>query len=803
MEARDALTSEGAGQTLVCRTPARMFHQCPRGAVGSAVRSIALAAVVVLLTTASVRAENKAEQLELERVDVVGTSPLPGIGVPLEQVPANVRAFSGRVLREQGSLTVGEFLDANVGAVTTNDSVGNPFQTDVLFRGFTASPVLGTPQGVSVFLDGVRVNEVFGDTVNWDLIPTNAIANINLIPGSNPLFGLNTLGGALSIHTKSGSSNRGTSVSIGAGSWGRRTLQVDTGGESGATDYFIAGQEFHERGWRQSSGSVVRQLFSKIGWQDHRSNLDMSLLVANNLLNGVQSLPSEMSDEPWHAYTRPDRIRNEVAMVGINGSHFLSETRLASGNLYARRIRQSGVNSNINNGYPGDGAVSGSSSAACVGSIAPSACDPYATRVFTATSTNGFGGSAQMTFMGSIGRGKNQLTTGFAFDAGNSHFSSDSQQALVEDNSTLSLQPAITPQTVRLAARNTALGLYATDTLSLTDKLHLTFSGRYNRSDVHLRGTSTDVTDDSLGEGDLNGRHRYSRFNPAAGVNFNPSPALNVYAGYNEGMRVPSPVELACADPVHPCLLPNAFGSDPDLKMVVARTWEAGLRGKIGHASWNWGVFRTQNNDDILFVASSTSGSGYFQNVGRTLREGTEVGLTGKMGRWGYAVNYAYVDARFETPFSSQSPANSSARSDGRIQVDRGSRIPGVPRQTFKARLDWEATSEWRVGANLVVASSQYARGDENNQDVNGKLPGYSVVHLDSEYRFSKRLRLTLKVINATNRQYATFGQLGVNEFTGRGRSFSADPSLWNRNDQFRSPAAPRAAWIGLTYELR
>ena len=100
-------------------------------------------------------------------------------------------------------------MNNNLIGVSVNETQNNPYQPDVLFRGFTASPLLGTPQGLSVFQDGVRVNEPFGDAVNWDLIPVNAIADMILIPGSNPVFGLNTLGGSLSVTTKNGRTHKG------------------------------------------------------------------------------------------------------------------------------------------------------------------------------------------------------------------------------------------------------------------------------------------------------------------------------------------------------------------------------------------------------------------------------------------------------------------------------------------------------------------------------------------------------------------------------------------------------------------
>ena len=79
-----------------------------------------------------------------------------------------------------------------------------------------------------MFQDGVRINEPFGDGVNWDLIPNPAIATITLMPGSNPVFGLNTLGGAISITTKNGSTSRVSSFKATAGRSGGRPPTSNT-----------------------------------------------------------------------------------------------------------------------------------------------------------------------------------------------------------------------------------------------------------------------------------------------------------------------------------------------------------------------------------------------------------------------------------------------------------------------------------------------------------------------------------------------------------------------------------------------
>src|SRR5216117_1742682 len=232
-------------------------------------------------------AENPAEQLETPAVEVIGITPLPGFGVPAAQVPANVQAVTGAEIMRQHPLSLPEFMSQRLSGVNVNENQGNPFQPDLTYRGFAASPLLGTPQGISVYQDGVRINEPFGDTVNWDSIPTAAISTINLMPGSNPLFGLNTLGGALSIQTKNGRDNPGTVVQAIYGSHVRRAVEFEHGGaKATGFNWYVGGNLFGDDGWRDDSPSDVRQLFGKIGWQQAKTALAFTAAYANNSLTG-------------------------------------------------------------------------------------------------------------------------------------------------------------------------------------------------------------------------------------------------------------------------------------------------------------------------------------------------------------------------------------------------------------------------------------------------------------------------------------------------------------------------------------
>jgi outer membrane cobalamin receptor len=226
----------------------------------------------------------------LPPIEVIATTPLPGVGVPKEQIPANVQTGNAADLERSHANDLSGYMSRRLGSVHVNEVQNNPFQPDVNFRGFTASPLLGTPQGLSVYVDGVRVNQPFGDVVSWDLIPRAAIASITLMPGSNPMFGLNTLGGALSVVTKDGLSHPGSSVQLTLGAHSRAALEFESGG-SAATglNWYVTGNRFHERGWRDASPTDVSQLFGKLGWKSADTQLALSAAVSDNDLTGKSS----------------------------------------------------------------------------------------------------------------------------------------------------------------------------------------------------------------------------------------------------------------------------------------------------------------------------------------------------------------------------------------------------------------------------------------------------------------------------------------------------------------------------------
>lgn len=755
--------------------------------------------------------------LESDAVEVVSTTPLPGIGLPIEQVPANVQVVKGEQLDEQKSLNIADYMSNNLLGVSVNETQNNPYQPDILFRGFTASPLLGTPQGLSVFQDGVRINEPFGDAVNWDLIPVNAIAGINLIPGSNPVFGLNTLGGALSIFTKNGRTHQGGAVETSFGSWGRKNTAAEFGGVAadGSVDYFISGNYFDEDGWRDYSPTEVKQLFGKLGWQNETSRLELSYTGADNDMIGNGMVQKELMREFGREVinTYPDQTENKLSFLNLNGSHWFNDATQLSANAYYRKSKRSTLNGDVNDDSNEDGSFdpdvddldtyllgcneAGDPEVACSGALNTSKTDQ-----------RGYGFNAQLAFNQPLAGKQNQFIVGAGYDRSRIKFSQATEMGLLNamrgvDGIGVENDEA----EVELHGTTRSWGLFATDTLSLNDQWHLTLSGRYNHIKVENRDQLIpDVSDPES----LSGDHSFSRFNPAVGLSFTPSKALTVYGSYNEGMRAPTSMELGCANPDQPCKLPNAMAGDPPLDEVVSKTFEVGARGKLAQeVNWSAAIYRTVNHDDIHFIATNaTNGMGYFDNVGKTRRVGLDAALNGAIGKFSWAAGYSYVKATYESDLELISGVNSTADDDGVIQVRKGDRLANLPDHALKLRLQYEVTPNWTVGSNINTFSNVYVRGNENNDhrandgdddhyQGSGKLGGYTVVNLDTRYRFGNSgWQVFAKAVNIFDKEYASGGLLGENWIEDGVFAGEDEPSL------LVMPGAPRAGWFGVRYEF-
>ena len=789
-------------------------------------RAGGIAAVVAFAACAAVHAAEAGSEgaatgnsdATLSEVLIIANAPLPGFGLPLAEIPANVQTASGLDLQNAQLNDVAHYLSERFMGVNVSDSADNPFQLDINYHGFTASPLVGTPEGLSVYVDGVRVNESFGDTVNWDLIPESAIAGVSLISGSNPVFGLNTLGGALSIQTKSGRDSPGTELQAYGGSFGRRSLQLQTGGSRGPFDYFVTGTYFYETGWRDISTSQVYQLFGKAGYQTGKTDLQLSYTYADTDLFGNGAIPQSLYDYLKEQSYTPDSTQNLLHFVNLTGTQKLTEHFLLSGNAYYRHLVTGSNNGSdndnyLNGNYPGP-PIDGSAPFTDTASLA------YCTNAANEASRlvqRSTGAGLQLTGTDDLLGKANQFIVGAGYADSENGFAQSFLYGFFDQRHLLdSVQsPFNAPTSIAVSGSDRIFGIYLTDTFSPSKYFHVNLAARYNRNTEALGGYSVDTDLGDFGDGYLepspvSGDHVYTRLNPAIGFTYTPTGTTTYYVNYNEASRAPTVIELGCSNPLLPCGLPNDFASDPDLQQVVARTLEIGLRGNLASQQLRWSAdaFRTVNRDDIQFIATTTN-SGYFANVGDTRRQGVDLALGGQEGKLHWNLSYSLVDATFQSDFVVSAQSNSSADANGNILVRAGDRIPLIPRHTGKLTVDYRFTPELEIGGNVVVTSGSYLHGDENNADRaggtngqgqyiigSGRIGGYAVVNLQGTYHLTPQFDVFARCANLLNREYATAGFLSTNTFNPNG-TYRFDPADWT-NENAVSPGAPFAAWAGI-----
>ena len=760
---------------------------------------------------------SNAVELMTEKINVISVTPLDGIGLTPDRIPSSIQNIKSKDLKSQQSTTIADFMNDNLLGVSVVDTQNNPYQPDVTYRGYSVSPLLGGQTGMSVYVDGVRVNDAFGDGVSWDLIPTNSINGVSLMPGSNPIFGLNTLGGSLSIQTKSGKTNSGAKAEVSAGSWGRTVESTELGGVSkdGAIDYFFSANIFNEDGWRDASNSATRQLFGKIGWENKTTKLNISYTGANNDLTGNGLIPADMSSRLGREaiYTKPDTTSNNYGFLNLSASHWLSEKKMLSGNIFYKLNERTSLNGDANDGFdtnPGHGAhnlpqvnetgfaVTNLANCSNGSTDADEHCDGATTR--TNARQHSFGLSGQLTMDNTLFNKPNQFIVGGGYEKANVEFNKDVWYGLLNsDRGVTNLWKQTGSDKVQMHSENNTYSVFGSDNVELNSQWNFTMAGRYNYTSLDL----LDLKNLSTSRFNVTGDHTYARFNPAIGLNFNPTESLALFGSYNEGTRIPTALELGCANKAAACKYPNQMAADPHLKQVVARTYEIGGQTKLtNNLKWNMSAYRSENSNDIQFVFSTQS-LGFFDNVGRTRRVGLDTDLSGSYNKFNWVVGYSYVEATYRSALALPNEVNSSAVG-GVINVAKGDKLPNIPEHQFKVRVDYNILPNWNVGTNVNIFSDRYMMGNENNKHVdqgnglgNGKTPGYTVVNLDTNYNFSSGWSLFGKVVNLFDKDYSNGGRMGQSILSATGATLDD-----SRNISFLSLGAPRAGWVGVRYDF-
>jgi outer membrane receptor protein involved in Fe transport len=741
----------------------------------------------------------------LPRLVVYPTTPISSSGIDPDKVPASVNLVDANQIKQTGSLNISDALQKYVPGIIVNEVAGNPFQPNVEFRGFVASPVAGTPQGLAVYQNGVRVNEAFGDTVNWDLIPTAAIRSVTVVT-NNPAFGLNALGGAVNVQMKDGFNYHGAEIDTMGGSFGRIQSSAQWGKQVDNFAVYGALEGLHDGGFRNFSPSDVRRFYGDIGYRSDGSEFHLNIGAADNKFGATATVPIELLQQYWGAtYTSPQITENRVGYVNLTGKVEATPSWTIESSAHVRIFDQKMLDANPTGAQP----CAAPSTLLCFGNDSTPAnglngaqlANPFdSTAVLgendrTTTHSTTTGVSLQATNTDRLFGHNNHFTVGASFDSSVTRFSASAELGTIGPNFVVSGSGILLGQSgdpvsigpVALRTTNQYSGLYALDTFDVTNAFSITGGGRFNLANIRL--------EDQIGSA-LNGQDSYTRFNPIIGGTYRITSGLTAYAGYSEANRAPTPLELGCADPAHPCIIAAFLVSDPPLKQVVSRSVEAGLRGtrdlNIGTLGWKLGVFRSDNSDDILAIPSPVlQGFGYFQNVGSTRRQGVEAEVNLKSSTLQLYASYALVDARFldALQVGSNSPF---ADVNGNVQILPGNRIPAIPRNRIKAGIDYSLTDAFKVGGDALFVSSQYFVGDESNQAP--RLSSHAVFNLHASYQIDKTFQIYARADNILDNRYATYGTFfnttAVPNFANGGAPFTDPRSL--------SPARPRAFYAGL-----
>jgi outer membrane receptor protein involved in Fe transport len=699
--------------------------------------------------------------------EVVVTAParLPEIPLSPASVPATVQVITKEEIKRSGALNLQDFMQQLPG-VHLNDEQGNSYQPDLSFRGFTATSVTGVPQGISVFLDGVRVNEAAVEEINFDLIPLDDIERIELIRGPIAVFGRNTLAGSLNIITRRGGAEREIVPEVSGGSFGRQKYRVHLGGTEGPVDYYFAGSQFMEDGFRDETDSRLSQFFGKLGYRKGGTDITLSYQYQNNKIKQAGSLPlSILQVDREQNFTGGDFFEPTLHQATLNARQSLGGGFSLALNGFVRKLDAEQFNVSL------------------IGENS---------RLFNDTLSGG--GTLQLTHEGRFWGRKNLLTLGTEYARHEVDIRVFEEQNAGTIGECLEEKPAEQCLTPTLESELTdtqdAVGFFIQDTAELGrglllagDSLILTGAVRYD----YVRHDITDKSPEEPGKG--TGRATFDRFTPRAGVNYNLSDNYGIYLSYSEGFRAPAFLELTCADPTAPCVGIQA-GVAPDtsffnLRPVKATNYELGFRARP--APWLEGslaIFRTDVRDDIFSVSPAGTISIFFQNVGDTRREGIEMALRGIYERLEGYLNYSYTRATFETDVELASPRTPGVTQ----QVRKGDEIPLTPNHRINAGLRYRVHEWVTLSLNMSYVGDQFFRGDDANTQP--KLDDYVVLNAGIDVRW-QRFAGFVKINNLLNNDYETFGTFAPNA------KLPGDPI-----EPFLTPAPPINVIVGASYRF-
>ncbi|MEC9223841.1 MAG: TonB-dependent receptor [Pseudomonadota bacterium] len=811
--------------------------------------------LILLLTFAAI-AQTQAQ--DVEEIVIVGVVPA-GSSIETNKLAYPVQTATAEDLENIAALSIADFLRQSFASISLNDAQNNPMQPDLQYRGFTASPLLGLAQGIAVYQNGVRINEPLGDAVNWDLMPQSAIQEISLGGGSNPLYGLNSLGGSLVIDMKDGFDFEGANLEVSAGSFGRRVSNIEFGGNDGQLAYYLNIEHFDEDGWRDNSESDALNIYASIGWRSDDTQINLNYQHGESELIGNGSSPIELIDLDREAiFSGPDITENDMNMVSFDFSHEVSSSISFSGNIFHREndtdsfngdgtefgICEFGGMDTLIEGIEEDdleelglddddicksqfGNVNDLEDFLNITAMDMGEDEEFEIEGFEADELSGTGilsdeainnlsnrnqestgADFQWTYLGNFFGYEGQLVLGGAYFNGESKFNSVLELATIDPltrlTTGLGTGTFVDEEATSIATQTESTSLYFSNILDLTDSVALTLSARGNITEVDLRDRSGERPE-------LNGSHRFTRINPAIGLTWQYNENLNLYGSYSESSRAPTPIELTCNEGVFDLAVQFAIedGEDPDDVDLECRLPNAFLADPplddVVAKSFEIGS-RGYINDMRYAVGlfnTTNHDDILFQTTGRSTGLFANVDKTRRSGfegsLSGQIQNFDWMVAYTHLQATFEDSFNVLSPNHDFADDEGEILVRSGDNIPGIPENQFKVLANYQPvdGLNLGIDIASYSDQHLRGDESNqlDEIDGYTVVNLRARYRITDNLEVFANVHNLFDEEFETFGLLG--EEPGE----LEVPIIEDfTKPLFLGAASPRSGFIGIKY---
>ena len=632
----------------------------------TAAPAVLSAALAVIMGAGSVAADAASYATPVRwNLEVLGAQRLPDQKLDEARTPARVGVLTAGEIQRSGARTLQEAIRLLPGVVAF-DQMGNSMQETVDLRGFNATPV----PSVAVVVDGVRVNEPDFGQVNWQLIPLETVARIEVFPGPSTVHGKNALGGVIHITTKRGGPARASGESgAGAGGSGRRKAWAGAGGALGRLDWRVTGTKERDGGWRRHSAADVGAVALKAGWKaDEGSDVALGYTHVDDALEQAGSLTeAEAAQDPRQNVSEAETV-SRLDFFTWSQRQALPFGFSAALQGHVRERRES---TPLNRGRSSLSRADADMVSRGMTLQLSREDEPWGLRTLAAAGGERGVSRADSDVSGAFG--------GWPFRSSKT-------------------------------SREESSALFFQDTLDLVeDAVSLTAGVRYDENRV---GYQDRVTPANAGEA------RFHRTTPRFGLNLGHPDGYSGYALYSEGFRTPTVDEIASLGP---------FGDSP-LRPVRARNYELGARLPLGEAAeLRAAAFRTDVQDEIFPVFDPTAGYGRNINVERTRRTGVEWSARAAAGAFEARFDHSYTRATFEAPMTLDKAPWPATQS-----VKTGDSLPMVPRHRLGLRLSARAPSGLSGAWSGRCVSSRRFFGDEGNTEAS--LGGHCLMDLGSAF---------------------------------------------------------------------